>query len=244
MIKVKKIAKMIDHALLRPDLTRDEVIAGCRIAAEYEVASVCVKPCDVSVAFETLKGSGVLVSTVVAFPHGVNLTAVKVMEAEVAIAQGCKEIDMVLNIGRLKGGDFDYIEHEIRTVCETAHRKGALVKVIFENAYLTPQLIAKASELAEDAGADYIKTSTGFAAHGALLEDLLIMKASISGKVKLKAAGGVRNLDDALAAKAVGCDRIGTSSTIQIIEEARKRELEGTLEIPEDPHGLSKTDKY
>ena len=239
MLRAQDIAKMIDHALLRPDMTAEEVRAGCQIARQYECRTVCIKPCDVAIAVEELAESDVSVSTVIGFPHGSNLTAVKVLESEMAILQGCKELDMVLNIGRLVGGDYDYVEHDIRTVCETAHKRGAIVKVIFENAYLSADQIAQAAQIAEQAGADYIKTSTGFGPHGALLEDLRIMKGNVSDKVKLKAAGGVRTLDDALAALAAGCTRIGASATAKIVDEARRLESEGRLEIPAEPTGLA-----
>ena len=150
---------MIDHSLLKPEMTRQEVVEGCLLAKQYDCASVCVKPCDVEIANEILKDSDVLVTTVVGFPHGHHLSPVKVMEADIAITQGCEELDLVLNIGRMKSGDYKYVESDIRTVCDFAHRKGVIVKVILENFYLTDEEKVKACEICEIAGADFVKTS-------------------------------------------------------------------------------------
>ncbi len=236
MVKVtaKDIAKMIDHSLLRPQLTRQEVEEGCALAREYDCATVCVKPCDVETASEILKGSDVLVTTVIGFPHGANLTEVKVMEAEIAIDQGCKELDMVLNFGRLKSGDFDYVEKDIKAVCDVARRRGVKVKVIFENHYLTDEEKVKACGMCERAGAAWVKTSTGFADGGATIHDLKLMRSRCSPAVQVKAAGGVRTLDAALAVRAVGGTRFGATATKQIIEDARQCEKEGTLRLPDE----------
>lgn len=233
-VTARDIAKMIDHSLLRPQLTRQEVEEGCRLAEEYDCATVCVKPCDVEAAYRILKGSDVLVTTVVGFPHGSNLTEVKVMEAEIAIDQGCKELDMVLNFGRLKSGDFDYVEKDIKAVCGVARRRGVKVKVIFENFYLTDEEKVKACGMCERAGASWVKTSTGFAQGGATIHDLKLMRKSCSAAVQVKAAGGVRTLDAALAVRAVGGTRFGATATKKIIEDARQREREGTLKLPEE----------
>ena len=238
-VTAKEIAKMIDHSLLKPEMTRQEVVGGCLLAKEYDCATVCVKPCDVVLAEETLRGSDVLVSTVIGFPHGSNLTAVKLVETEIAIAQGCKELDMVLNIGRLKSGDYDLVEEDIRAVCETAHRHGVIVKVIFENFYLSDEEKKVACELSERAGADFVKTSTGYAGGGATIHDLKLMRANCSESVAIKAAGGVRTLDAALAVRAVGCVRFGATTTKKIVEDARLKEQEGTLQIPDSVRELT-----
>lgn len=231
-IAAKDIAKMIDHSLLRPEMTRQEVIEGCQLAKEYNCATVCVKPCDVAVAIELLKDTDVLVSTVIGFPHGSNLTEVKVMEAKIAMDQGCAELDMVLNIGRLRSGDDNLVEDDIRAVCDAAHSRDVIVKVILENFYLTDAEKTRACEICERAGADFVKTSTGYAKGGATIHDLKLMRSACSDKVRIKAAGGVRTLDGALAVRAVGGARFGATATKVIMEDALRHEQEGTLEMP------------
>ena len=162
-LKAQDIADMIDQSLLNPTFTLDEVKHGCEVAMVYNCVSVCLRPCDVEYAAEILKGSNVRVTTVVGFPHGSNLTEVKVLETRRAIEQGCVEVDVVLNIGRLLSGDYDYVERDLKAVVDAAHEKGALVKVIFENAYLTDEQKIKACEICARAGADFTKTSTGYA---------------------------------------------------------------------------------
>jgi deoxyribose-phosphate aldolase len=233
-VTARDIAKMIDHSLLNPKMTRQEVEEGCELAKEYDCASVCVKPCDVEAAYEILQGSDVIVSTVVGFPHGANLTEIKVMEAELAIDQGCRELDMVLNIGRLRSGDCKYVEKDIKEVCDVARRRSVKVKVIFENFYLTDEEKIKACQIAERAGASWVKTSTGYAGGGATIHDLKLMRANCSPSVQVKAAGGVRTLDAALAVRAVGGTRFGATATKAIIEEARQREADGTLKLPDE----------
>ena len=232
-VTARDIGKMIDHSLLRPQLTRQEVEEGCRLAKEYDCATVCVKPCDVEVAHKILKDCDVKVTTVVGFPHGAHLTEVKVMEADIAMSQGCEELDIVLNIDRLKSGDYDYVEKDIQAVCNAAKRRGVLVNVIFENFYLTDDEKVRACQMCERTGAAWVKTSTGFAAGGATIHDLKLMRKNVSSKVQVKAAGGVRTLDAALSVRAVGCTRFGATATKEIIEEARMREKNGTLKLPE-----------
>src|SRR5215213_9751004 len=169
-ITLEQLAKTIDHSLLRPELTEEDVIAGCELAKEYNVASVCVKPYHVQLATRLLAGSDVEVGTVVGFPHGNSKTSTKVFETQQAIADGATEIDMVINIGELKSGHTNYVRDEIRAIVEASHPR-ALVKVIFENAYLTDEEKVTACKLCEEAGADFVKTSTGFAPTGATLED-------------------------------------------------------------------------
>lgn len=233
-VTMMDIAKMIDHSLLKPEMTKQQVIDGCKLAKKYDCASVCVKPCDVDVAYDILKGTDVHVSTVIAFPHGSNLTPVKLEEAKLAIEGGCVEIDLVLNIGRLKSGEFDLVKADIKKVIDFAHSKNVKVKVIMENFYLTDEEIAKASKIVEEAGGDWVKTSTGYAGGGATVNDLKIMRASVSDEVQVKAAGSVRTLDAALAVRALGGSRFGCTATEKILEDARQREEKGTLVIPED----------
>ena len=227
-ITYDQLAKVIDHSLLRPELTEQEVIDGCKLAAKYNTATVCVKPCHVRLAAEELKGTDVKVSTVVGFPHGSNLTAIKVAEAQTAMDDGAVELDMVLNIGQLRSGKADYVQADIKAVCDAAHARGVKVKVIFENAYLSDEQKILACKLCEAAGADWVKTSTGFAPSGATLEDLKLMRANVSQKVQVKAAGGVRTLDALLAVIDAGCTRCGATATATILDDFEKRMKEGT----------------
>ena len=228
-----QLAKVIDHSLLKPELTEQDVMDGCKLASKYNTATVCVKPCHVRIAAKILKGSDVKVSTVVGFPHGSNLTAVKVAEANAAIDDGAVELDMVLNIGQLRSGKDEYVQADIQAVCEAAHARGAKVKVIFENAYLTDEQKVLACKLAEAAGADWVKTSTGFAPGGATLEDLRLMRANVSEKVQVKAAGGVRTLDALLAVIDAGATRCGATATAVILDEFEKRPREDSQSTSE-----------
>ena len=226
-ITYDQLAKVIDHSLLRPELTDQDVIDGCELAAKYHTATVCVKPCHVKLATAVLKGTDVKVSTVVGFPHGSNLTATKVAEAQAAMDEGAVELDMVLNIGLLRSGCADEVRADIQAVCEVAHARGAKVKVIFENAYLNDDQKILACHLSEAAGADWVKTSTGFAPSGATLEDLRLMRANVSPKVQVKAAGGVRTLDSLLAVIDAGVTRCGATATATILDDFDKRIREG-----------------
>lgn len=234
MLTSRDIAKMIDHSLLKPEMDADTVRGGCEIAKRYDTASVCVKPCDLPIAAEVLRGTDILLSTVIGFPHGSNLTEIKVAEANRAMDDGAVELDMVLNIGRLISGDLAFVENDIHQVVLAAHQRGARVKVIFENAYLNDEQKKTACLLSERAGVDFVKTSTGYAPTGATIPDLKLMRANCSEKVKVKAAGGVRTLDAMLACRAVGCTRCGATATVAIMEEAVKREQSGTL-VEADP---------
>jgi len=229
MLTVQDIADMIDHSLLRPELTDQEVRDGCRIAAENRCISVCAKPADVRLCATELAGSRVLVTTVVGFPHGSSTTATKAAEAREMLEAGAAELDMVLNVGKLRSGELGYVEDEIRTICELTHAARALVKVILENAYLSDEQKARACRVCEAAGADFVKTSTGFAKTGATIEDLKLMRAACSPRVRIKAAGGVRTLDDALAVRAAGAARFGATQTVAILAEARRRAANGQL---------------
>ena len=219
----EQVAKVIDHSLLRPELSEAEVVAGCELAKQYHVATVCVKPCHVALAAYLLADSDVLVSTVVGFPHGGSTTAVKVFEAHDAIDRGAKELDMVLNIGELRSGNLETLRADIQAVVEVAHANDVRVKVIFENAYLTDEQKVIACQLSEQAGADWVKTSTGFAPSGATIADLKLMRANVSPRVQVKAAGGVRTLDALLEVMEAGCTRSGATATAAMLDEFKVR---------------------
>ncbi len=219
----RDIAKTIDHSLLRPELDDAFVEAGCRLAAKYDVASVCVRPADVRRAKAILAGTDVAVGTTIGFPHGNHTTEIKVHEAERALADGATELEMVLQVGALKSGRDADVEADIRAVVDVAHAAGAIVKVIFENAYLTDGEKVRACHLAEAAGADFVKTSTGFAPSGATHDDLRLMRANTSPHVEVKAAGGVRTLDALLDVMEIGVTRIGATATEAIILDFRAR---------------------
>ena len=221
-LTLAELAKTIDHSLLRPELTDDEARAGCELARRLSVASVCVKPCHVRLAAELLAGSGVLVSTVVGFPHGGSTTAIKLAEAREALADGAVELDMVLNIGALRSGRHDDVRDEVRGVCDLAHAAGAKVKVILENAYLTDEEKVTACRLCDEAGADWVKTSTGFAPSGATVADIRLMRASVGKRVEVKAAHGVRTLEAALEMIDAGVTRIGATATATMLDDFRK----------------------
>jgi deoxyribose-phosphate aldolase len=224
----RDIAKAIDHSLLRPELDDAFVADGCRLAVEYDVASVCVRPADVARAATLLRGSDVAVGTTIGFPHGDHATETKVFEARHALAEGATELDMVLSIGALKSGRDDDVASDIAAVVEVAHASGAIVKVIFENAYLTDDEKVRACHLSEAAGADFVKTSTGFASSGATHDDLRLMRANVSPRVGVKAAGGVRTLDALLEVMALGVSRIGATQTKPIIDDFRARTAHAT----------------
>ena len=219
----RDIAKAIDHSLLRPELDDAFVEEGCRLAAEYDVASVCVRPADVARARAILDGTDVKVGTVIGFPHGNHRTETKVFEAHRALAEGATELDMVIQIGALKSGRDADVQADIAAVVDIAHASGAIVKVIFENAYLTDDEKIRACRLSEAAGADFVKTSTGFAAGGATHDDLRLMRANTSPHIQVKAAGGVRTLDALLEVMALGTTRIGATATKAIIDDFRAR---------------------
>ena len=232
-ITYEQLAKVIDHSLLRPELTEADVRAGCELAARYHIASVCVKPCDVKLAKEALKDSDVIVSTVVGFPHGSNLTSIKVAEAKQAMDDGALELDMVLNIGQLRSGKHDFVREDIKAVCDAAHARGVKIKVIFENAYLTDDEKITACKLSEAAGADWVKTSTGFASSGATLDDLRLMRANVSEKVQIKAAGGVRTLAALLDVIDAGVTRCGATATATILDDFKRMKEGASLTTPE-----------
>jgi deoxyribose-phosphate aldolase len=219
----RDIAKTIDHSLLRPELDDAFVEAGCRLAARYDVASVCVRPADVRRATAILAGTDVAVGTTIGFPHGNHRTETKVFEAQLALADGATELDMVIQIAALKSGRDADVQADIQAVVDVGHVAGAIVKVIFENAYLTDDEKIRACRLTEAAGADFVKTSTGFAPSGATYDDLRLMRANTSPHIRVKAAGGVRTLDALLAVMELGVTRIGATATGTIILDFRAR---------------------
>ncbi len=222
----QQIAKMIDHSLLNPVLTDEELEGGCRVALDYDVASVCIKPYYLKRCAELLAGSTVAPSTVIGFPHGGHATSVKLAETEQALADGGKELDMVVNVGKVLGGDWDFVRQDVKAVIDRAHQSGALVKVIFENCYLEDEHKIKLCEICGETGADWVKTSTGYGSGGATDEDLRLMRKHAPPHVQVKAAGGVRSLDRLLEVRAIGVTRVGATRTVEILEQCKKR-LEG-----------------
>ena len=225
----RQLARTIDHSLLKPELDDAFIEDGCRLAAEYDVASVCVRPADVVRARAILDGTDVAVGTVIGFPHGDSKTETKVFEARQALADGATELDMVINIGALRSGRDADVGADIAAVVEAGHAGGALVKVILENAYLTDDEKVRGCRLAEAAGADFVKTSTGYAPSGATHADLALMRRTVSDRVQIKAAGGVRTLDDLLAVMALGVTRIGATQTKPILDDYRARVAGATV---------------
>jgi deoxyribose-phosphate aldolase len=223
----RQVSKAIDHSLLRPELDDAFVEAGCRLAVQYDVASVCVRPVDVGRAKAILAGTDVKVGTVIGFPHGSSTTETKVFEAQRAIEDGAVELDMVVDIGALKSGRDDDVQRDIAAVVKVAHAGGAIVKVILENAYLTDDEKIRGSRLVEAAGAEFVKTSTGFAPGGATHEDLALMRRTVSPNVQVKAAGGVRTLDALIDVMNLGVTRVGATATKAIIDDFRARKARG-----------------
>ncbi|MFO7726581.1 MAG: deoxyribose-phosphate aldolase [Oceanipulchritudo sp.] len=235
---IAEIAGMIDHALLHPTLTREAVESGLGLCLDYGVATACVKPCDVPLATRFLKGSATGVCTVIGFPHGSNATGIKIAEVEAALADGAVELDMVVNVGRVKAGDWEAVLHEIRAVNEAVTGGGAILKVIFENDFLNEKEIIRLCEISTEAEVAYIKTSTGFgfvkgsegtySYRGARPEHITLMREHSGPEIRLKAAGGIRGLDDLLAYRGMGVSRIGASGTKEIVAEAVARGFPGS----------------
>lgn len=219
----RDIAKMIDHSLLQQTLTDADLEAGCRLARTYDVASVCIKPYGVKRAAALLAGSTVAVGTTVGFPHGGHVTSVKVAEAVQALTDGAAELDMVVNIGKVLSKDWRYVGDDIRAVVEVAHAGKAIVKVIFENCFLTDDLKQKLCEICGAARADFVKTSTGYGATGATTEDLILMRRHSPPHVQVKAAGGVRSFDRLLEVRALGVSRVGATASQAMLDECRAR---------------------
>jgi len=234
MITVKEIAKMIDHSILQPTHTDEDLRIQCEVAKKWDVASVCVKPYAVKQAVKILKGTDVEVGCVIGFPHGNSSTAVKVFEAEQACNDGATEIDMVINIGKALGGDWNYVENEIKNVTSICHQNKAIVKVIFETDYVTKKEDKiKLCEICTKVGADFVKTSSGygfvkqpdgnFNYKGATIDDIKLMRKHSGPKVRVKCAGGVRTLDDLLKMREAGATRSGATATEAMLTEAIKR---------------------
>lgn len=217
------VAKMIDHSLLNPVLTDKELEQGCRLALEYDVASVCILPYYLGRCAEILRGSTVRASTTIGFPHGGHTTAVKVAEAKQALADGGQELDTVVNISKVLSGDWDYVRSELAAVIDLTHARGQKVKVIFENCYLNDGQKIRLCEICGELGADWVKTSTGYGSGGATIEDLKLMRRHSPASVQVKAAGGIRDLDKLLEVRALGVTRVGATRTAGILDECRRR---------------------
>jgi deoxyribose-phosphate aldolase len=217
------IAKMIDHSLLNPTLTTQELEAGCALAVRYDVASVCIMPFYLARCAELLSGTTVRASTTIGFPHGVNSVAIKLAEAEQALEDGGQELDAVINISKARSGEWQYIRDELLALTETIHAGGAKIKVIFENAYLDDASKIRLCEICGVLGVDWVKTSTGYAPSGATFPDLELMRKHSPPSVQVKAAGGIRDLETLLKVREIGVSRVGATRTESMLEECRKR---------------------
>lgn len=232
-VALPQLAKMIDHSLLHPTMTDTDILAGLKIAKDYNVATACVKPYLIPLVKKELEGTDVRVCPVIGFPHGNSTTEIKVAESTAAAQAGGAEIDMVVNIGKVLGGDWVYVTEEIRRIHEAVTAHGAVLKVIFENDYLQPEHIARLCEICTDIGVAFVKTSTGYGFvkqadgsynyKGATVRDLKLMREKSGKNVQIKAAGGVRTLDDLLHVMSLGVTRIGATATVAILEDAKKR---------------------
>jgi deoxyribose-phosphate aldolase len=220
MYTKEEVAKTIDHAVLKPELTDADLVENAQMCIKYGVYSMCVKPCDIRRAKSLLENSNVKVSCVLSFPHGADAIPVKAFQARQAIEDGVDEIDMVMNIGKFLEGDYHYVVEDIEAVVKVAHNRGILVKVIQESGFLTPGQIEKACELSFLAGADFVKTSTGFGPGGAKPEYINIMLKTVGGKMKIKASGGIRTWDEAVAFLQQGAHRLGIGSTEAVLSGA------------------------
>lgn len=219
----RDISKMIDHALLSPQLTVEDLETGIQLALAYDVASVCIMPFYLKRCGRLLHGSDVKASTTIGFPHGGQTTAVKKTEAEQAIADGCHEIDMVVNISQVLSGNWDYVREDIQAVLGVAHDAGQKIKVIFENAYLNDQQKIQLCKICSELSADWVKTSTGYAPSGATMTDLKLMREHSAAHVQVKAAGGIRDLNTLIAFREIGVSRCGASRTKEILDVCRER---------------------
>ncbi len=217
------IAKMIDHSLLNPTLAAHDLEQGCRLALDYDVASVCILPYYFKRCSELLRGSSVKAGATIGFPHGGHTTAIKAAEARQALADGGQELDMVLNISAVLSGDWDYVRKDIAAVVEAAHEAGAKVKIIFENCYLNDAQKIRLCEISGELNADWVKTSTGYAPGGATIEDLTLMRKYAPPHVQVKAAGGIRDLDALLCVRQIGVTRVGATRTASMLDECRRR---------------------
>ncbi len=217
------LARMFDHSLLQPTLTDAELEKGILLAREYAVASVCIKPYAVRLAAKLLAGSGVQASTTIGFPHGGHVTKIKVAESEIALADGATELDMVVNVGKVLSGEWNYVADDIAAVVRVAHAANAKVKVIFENAYLKDEQKKELCKICGEVRADWVKTSTGYAETGATVDDLKLMRQHSPAWVQVKAAGGVRTYEKLLEVRAIGVTRVGATATKTILDEAKAK---------------------
>lgn len=220
---LRDIAKMIDHSLLRPTMTVDELEQGIALARRYDAASVCILPYYLKRCAELLQGSDVAPSTTIGFPHGGHTTAIKLAEASRALDDGGVELDMVVNLSKVLSGDWTYVRDEIRAIVEVTHARGGKVKVIFENCFLQDVHKIRLCEICGEVHADWVKTSTGFGSGGATLDDLRLMRKHAPAHVQVKAAGGVRDLDMALAVREIGVTRFGCTRTAEVLDECKRR---------------------
>ena len=223
MPTLAELAKMFDHSLLQPTLTDAQLVAGCRLAVEYDAASVCIKPYAVKLAAKLLAGTTVQASTTIGFPHGGHTTGVKVYEAERAMDDGATELDMVVNVGKVLSGEWNYVADDVAAVVRAAHARACKVKVIFENALLADGHKVELCKICGDVRADWVKTSTGYAESGATIADLTLMRKHSPAWVQVKAAGGVRSYDTLLAVREIGVTRVGATATKAILDEAKAK---------------------
>ncbi|KAI6757049.1 hypothetical protein HG530_011647 [Fusarium avenaceum] len=244
-VTLPEFAKMIDHSPLHPIMTDDDILEGLKVSMKYNVATACIKPYLIPLAKKELEESGILICPVIGFPHGIRTTAVKVFEADAAAAAGGQEIDMVINIGKALGGDWDYVAHEIRQINDVVVKQGAILKVIFKNDYLEEKHIVRLCKIRSEIGVAFVKISTGYGLvkqangiysyKGATIPHLKLMRSESNQKVQVKAAGGVRTLDGLLHVMSLGVSRIGATATIAIMEEVMKRgiaEQPATVQFP------------
>jgi len=219
----RDIAKMIDHSLLNPVFTEEDLERGCSLAVRYDCATVCIMPYYLARCAELLEGSSVKPTTTVGFPHGVHATATKVAEARRALDEGALELDMVVNISKVLSGDWAYVRQDVQAVTEVVHEQGRLVKVIFENCYLQDEHKIRLCGLCGEIGVDWVKTSTGYGSGGATMDDLKLMRKHAPAHVQVKAAGGVRDLDTLLRVRELGVTRVGASRTVDMLDECKRR---------------------
>lgn len=256
-VTIDDLAKMIDMSLLHPTMTDEDVRQGLKLARKYGMATACVKPYSIPMAVEELQGSSVLICPVIGFPHGNSTTVVKVFEAQEAVKAGGKEIDMVINVGKALGGDWDYVENEIRQINDAVTKNGAILKVIFENDYLKDEHVIKLCEICSKIGVAFIKTSTGYGFvkqpnglytySGATLHHLRLMREHAAPSVQIKAAGGVRSLDDLLKVRAIGVTRVGATAGPAMLTEAEKRGIgrePTTVQVTLSPEDLKGSAAY
>src|SRR5580700_1362513 len=222
-LSYQDIAGMMEHPVLRPEFSEEEVQTGCEIAKQYRIAAVTVRPSDTDLAVEWMKGSGVAVASVVGYPHGCSTTSVKLYETRDLLRRGVTEIDTVINIGKMISRQFQYVEMELEQMAKACHEVGAFLKVAFENGYLTDDLKTIACKIVKRTGADYARTSTPFGPLPYSLEDVALMKRLLGDRAKIKASGGVRTITDVLELREAGCARIGTIATVAILEDWKKQ---------------------